>query len=501
MDENQKQELQNENKEINQENQNNESQEVKQEQQNVNTEISNNESEIISESQELTIVESETEKTAKKSKKKKEKKPRKGSYILGTIGALLGAVVAALPWVLTYIFAQNLVIALLAIFIPIGAFLGYKIWGGKVGKGFSYIISIISILTIILLTTVICPAILVLQSGYELTWDNVKGLYSETRAEIRTMIIEDSIIGLIFTVMGILMMVHFIRKQIKSLLTEEQIKAIHDEKKNKLKEQTQVIKNACLNFNSLNSDNAVKKSKIIKELVQIFNIKRRKAKLYFKNAALNGLLIKHKGKYYYDEANEEEKLENFKKIKKRIFPLGRVIIIFLLLAIAVVLGTYIYQNMERTHMVGDSGMKITIDHSTQDFYGTDEQITEAFGAAVVNYYDFILLDKNNKYELYGLAIPSNQYTDKDFATIMQEDRDYWEKVLGDEVSISDVETKQFGEHEVKEYHYDYVADSGKECKALIYLHEEQSCYLWINVYTDGDVELTQVDTIVNDLLK
>lgn len=477
MDENQEQEkeLQNENQEIN-----------KQEQQDFNAEL---EKEI----KDLTIIE--------KNKKKKEKKPRKTSYILGTIGALLGALVATLPWVLTYIFAENLVIALLAIFIPIGAFLGYRIFRGKVGKGFGYIISIVSILTILLITTVICPFILILQSGYEPTWDNLKGLYSETREEIRTIIIEDSIIGLIFTVIGIFMMAHFIRKQVKSLMTEEQIKAIHDEKKNKLKEQTQIIKNACLNFNSLNQENAVKKSVIIKELVQIFNIKRRKATLYFKNALLNKLLIKHKGKYYYDEENEEEKLENFKKIKKRIFPLARIIILLLLLAIAGVAGNYIYQNMERTHMVGDSGIKITIDHSLQDFYGTDEEITEAFGATVVNYYDFILLDKNNKYELYGLAIPSNQYTGKDFETIMKEDKDYWKKILGDEVLISEVENKQFGEIELKEYHYDYVSDSGKECRALIYLYESQACYLWINVYTDGDVELTQVDTIVNNLFK
>ena len=437
----------------------------------------------------------------KDKKKKKQRKPRKGSYILGTIGAVLGGLVATLPWILTYIFAQNLVIPVLATLIPVGAFLGYKIFGGKVKKGFGPIVSIISILIIVLITTMLCPTILMIQAEYEPTWENLKGLYSETREEIRQMIIEDLAIGLLFTIVGIVIVLKFIRKQVRNALGEEILKAEHQAKKEILKEQTQAIKNAFLNFNSTNQENAIKKKVIIKELREIFGLKRKKAKLYFKNTKINGILKKYKGKYYYDQENEEEKLENFKKIKKRLFPWVKFIITILLLAILSVVGIYIYSNMSREHAVSDSGISVYINHKEQDYYGTDEEITNAFNKQAAEYYDFILIDKANKYEMYGVAIPNLKYEDKEFDAIMQEDRDYWNKVLGEEMPISEVANKEFGDGTVKEYHYEYTSDSGKECRAIIYLVKGKLSYLWINVYTDSDVELNAVDEIIEKLLK
>ena len=151
--------------------------------------------------------------------------------------------------------------------------------------------------------------------------------------------------------------------------------------------------------------------------------------------------------------------------------------------------------------MSDSGIKVSVNHKEQDFYGTEEEITNAFGAGVSNYYDFILLDKNNKYEIYGLAIPNIQYEGKDFNAIMQEDRAYWAKILGEEITISEIEDNQFGDNVVKEYNYTYTSDSGKECRALIYLYQGEASYLWINVYTDIDVEVTQIDEIIENLLK
>ena len=79
----------------------------------------------------------------------KKSKKAKGSYFAGTIGAIFGGLVALLPWIITYIFTDNMVIPLFASFIPIGAFFGYKIFRGKIGKHFAGIVTIISILTIL----------------------------------------------------------------------------------------------------------------------------------------------------------------------------------------------------------------------------------------------------------------------------------------------------------------------------------------------------------------
>ena len=110
------------------------------------------------------------------------------------------------------------------------------------------------------------------------------------------------------------------------------------------------------------------------------------------------------------------------------------------------------------------------------------------------------MDKNNKYDLYGMEIPVLNYSGKDFTTIIQEDRDYWAPYLGEE-SVSQIEGRQFGEKVVKVYYYTYTGTNGNQCRAGIYLYEGESTYLWINLYADIDVEVTELDSIIENLIK
>lgn len=431
----------------------------------------------------------------------KAKKRTKGSYFTGIIGAILGGLVASLLWILTYIFTNNVVIPLFATFIPIGSFLGYKIFRGKTGKPFSVIITIVSLVIIILITTIICPSILILKSEYSVTWKNITGLYSNVRKENRAAIIEDTVAGLAFTIIGIVIVVKFfINKNMTKEQKKEEKRRLQEEKKAQLREQSKIIKNACLDLNSMNKEGAIKKKEILKQLVIIYNIKRKKAKLYFANCKSNKLLKKYKGKYYYNETDEEARIEKVKKIKTRYISKVTILVIILILAIIGATVTYML-NKKNKNMESESikGVRIEAD-DTQEFYGTTEDITNAFGAEFANYYDFIINDKNKKYELYGMKIPATNYAGKDFATIMQEDRDYYAPYIGEEV-ISQVEDKQLGEHKLKSYNYTYTGNSGNQYRAIIYLYEAETTYLWINVYTDLDVELTQVDTIIDNLLK
>ena len=57
-----------------------------------------------------------------------------GSYITGIIGAVIGGAIASLPWVLVYVYG-NMIVAILAVLIALGAFYGYKLVKGKMGKG------------------------------------------------------------------------------------------------------------------------------------------------------------------------------------------------------------------------------------------------------------------------------------------------------------------------------------------------------------------------------
>ena len=58
----------------------------------------------------------------------------KNNYFIGIIGALIGAFIGAIPWILMYVFA-NMMYAILAILIVICSFYGYKITKAKIANG------------------------------------------------------------------------------------------------------------------------------------------------------------------------------------------------------------------------------------------------------------------------------------------------------------------------------------------------------------------------------
>ncbi len=427
-------------------------------------------------------------------KQKKIKKQRKGSYILGTIGAILGGAVAAIPWILTYLFANNMVIPLFGTLIPMGAFLGYKIFGGKVRKSFRGITAIISLLIIIVVTTVIEPSILILQSGYELSVENVIGLYSDVRAEIRNTLIGDLIIGLTFAIIGLFIVIKWlINRQIKNIIEEDIKKA-----KATLQEQSEIIKKVCTDLNCMSKENAIKKKEIYKQLALAYNTKRKKAKLFIANCKSNKLLKKYKGKYYYDETDEQEKIEKVKKVKKS-FIVRKIIVLIIIIALAVVTVQYI-SYLKTEYTLAGTNIKIDVNKDTQDFYGTDEKITEAFGEEAAVNCDFVLVDKANKYEMNGKAVPKSQFEGKDMAAVIQGDKDDFTLLLGEE-AISEITDKQLGEPNIKSYNFTYTGMDENEYRAVVYLCEAEYSYVWLTVYADKDLELTQIDTLVDNFIK
>lgn len=428
---------------------------------------------------------------------KSKKKLRRGSSILGTIGAILGGGVAATLWVLLYAFANSMVMPILAILIPIGTYLGYKIFQGKINKKTRVIITIVSLLIIIIVTAIICPAILVIRSSYDLNFENIIGLYSETREKIRNEIIRDLITGIVFTIIGLIVV---IKKFIKKEYILEQTELMHELLEKKLKEQSEIIKKACIDLECTSKEKAVKKKKIIEQLKIVYNVKRKNSKLYLKNCASNKLLKKYKGKYYYDETDEKTKIEKVKKMKDRyISPLK---VIFIALIISIIVVAIIIYN-ETNYTVTGTNIKLKINPITQELYGTTKEINEGIGESAAEYYVFIIEEKNEKYEISGQLIKKSSYEQNeiyDMATVIQNDRDYFAKLFGEEYT-SKVEDKELGGKKFKSYYYSYISNTEKDCKSQVYLYEAEEQYLWIEARSLREINMTEIDQVIEKLFK
>lgn len=189
-------------------------------------------------------------------------------YFLGTIGALIGAFVASIPWILMYVYG-NMILAVLSILIAIGALKGYQIFKGTIDKKLPFIISVISLLVVIIVTLVIIPVLLIVKDGYTPTLGNLKLLYSYD--EFSSAIIQDLLVSIIFTILGISGVVANINKQIRNSNTPLKEIKISDTLSNPdvSTEQQKVIynvKDIFIKYDALNKQNAIDKDTILTEL-------------------------------------------------------------------------------------------------------------------------------------------------------------------------------------------------------------------------------------------
>ena len=108
-----------------------------------------------------------------------EKQEQKKSIVFGIIGAIIGAMIATIPWVLMYVYGE-MILSLLAILIAMGALMGYQLFKGKITKQLPIIISIISLIMVVVATLVVIPLLLLGKENLPMTWNNVEILYQST---------------------------------------------------------------------------------------------------------------------------------------------------------------------------------------------------------------------------------------------------------------------------------------------------------------------------------
>ena len=241
--------------------------------------------------------------------------------VLAMIGAMLGGLVATLPWVLVYVYG-NMMYSILAIFVAMGALFGYQLFKGEINKNLPIKIVIVSLLSITIATLVIIPCLLLAHEGAVVSIDNFKYLYSDS--DFIGGIITDYIVSVLFTLLGISGVIKSIKNQVAN--NSDKIKI--DLRNGNNKKDRMLIKKILLDKGAIDSNSAY-----------VFSDEDK-----INNDTLNILLTSGEvvrvddDKYYYDSKKE---VENKKQNKK-----SAIIVIVLLLAVIGVLVYFANKNSD-----------------------------------------------------------------------------------------------------------------------------------------------------------
>ena len=134
-------------------------------------------------------------------------------YVLGIIGALIGGLIATLPWILLYVYG-NMMFSALAIIIAWASLKGYRLLKGKEDKWLPLIITVVSILSVTIATLIIIPLILLYNEGFNASFYNLKLLYESK--DFLWAILKDFVIAVVFTFLGISGTVRILKEQVKN---------------------------------------------------------------------------------------------------------------------------------------------------------------------------------------------------------------------------------------------------------------------------------------------
>ena len=245
--------------------------------------------------------------TNKVESKKEIIKVNKSNYITGILGAIVGGFIGAVPWILAYIYG-NMMIAILAIFIAGGAYYGYKLCKGKVTKKLPIIIMLISIIIVAITSLLIIPIILIHTEGFNVNIETIKYLYQDS--EFAAAILKDTIIAVVFTIIGGGVITANIKKELEGGTIDN--KEQNPEELKKLKEQAiEKIKPIFEKYNAISKEHTIEKIELEAQLEE----KEIDKKLLDVLKSVE-IIRKEKGKFYYVLENENKDMIPKKKMSK-----------------------------------------------------------------------------------------------------------------------------------------------------------------------------------------
>ncbi len=244
---------------------------------------------------------------------------KENNCLVGIIGAIIGGMIATLPWILCYVYA-NMMYAILTVIVAMGALKGYQLLKGKVDKKLPVIIAVISFACITVATLVIIPNLLLIKEYGSTSMELFKALY--TIDEFKSAIMQDYIYTVVFTILGIWGVIANINKQIKDGATEI------DLSKNALEpsgEKIEAVKKVFTDAKATDKDNTISKDELMEK------IKGHEDTL--KYLVSRGIIVKKNKSYYYSLANEINPGKRLLKITLITF--GIVFLVLLLIFILI----------------------------------------------------------------------------------------------------------------------------------------------------------------------
>lgn len=361
-------------------------------------------------------------------------------YFLGTLGAIIGAFVASIPWILMYVYG-NMILAALSILIAIGALKGYQIFKGTIDKKLPVIISIVSLLAVIITTLLIIPMLLIMQDGYAPTIENFQLLYGNE--EFLSAIIHDLIISIIFTILGISGVISNINKQINDSSTplkEIKISSTLSDP-NQFVNQDQAVhsvKDVFINHDAMSKETAIDKNTILTELKELEN-----GKQLFNTLRTQQIIRKYKGKYYFSEKAEKSVGYRFGLLFGKVM-IVVIIIVIAMISLIVLLDNSADDNTTKNSLTNDIsqsttkttcyslpsfGMEFTLPDNM--YFASDSDLEYIFGSSAADFYEFALYNQEDLFSCFTKKIDEDEldsYYDS-LKESFEEDADY--KIISD----------------------------------------------------------------------
>ncbi len=235
-------------------------------------------------------------------------------------GAVLGAIIFSLPWVLVYVFL-NYILSILAFITAIGSLKFYKLFGGKVNKKTGIVITCSSIFAISLATFVFIPILYIYKEANVIDFNYFFYIYSKDL--FLSAIIKDYVISILFTFLGIsgvIKSINFEAYKVTSDLVDVSLLDFDD--------KVSYIYKIYEKYNAFDKKSAIPKSILLEEL----NVA---DKFNFVNYMIkSGVIISRFNKTYFDKdilKDENKCKKNAKKRNIKIILLSIVISLFVII--------------------------------------------------------------------------------------------------------------------------------------------------------------------------